>query len=67
MQDKQSGDGQGKGGGKVNAGIAEDSIPAGDPAFANTRWESWLQTRKSEEFFELWSGTACALLRQADA
>lgn len=67
MQDKQSGAGAAKVGGKVEVGIAQESIPARDPAFANTRWESWLQTRQSEGFFELWSGTVGTLLKQAGA
>ena len=64
-QDKQSGVGLGKGGGKAHLGIAQESIPARDLAFANTRWESWIQTRRADGFFELWSGTVGSLLRQA--
>ena len=65
MQDKRSGTGPGKGGGKIIVGIAQEGIPARDPAFASTRWESWLQTRQVEGFFELWSGSVEVLLRQA--
>lgn len=65
QQDKQAGTGPGKGGGKVTVGIAQEGIAARDPAFANTRWESWLQTRQSEGFYELWSGTVGALIKQA--
>ena len=65
QQDKQAGSGPGKGGGKTYIGIAQEGIAARDPAFANTRWESWLQTRQSEGFYELWSGTVGALLKQA--
>lgn len=64
-QDKQSGTGPGKGGGKAYLGIAQEGIPARDPAFADTRWESWLQTRQADGFFELWSGTVDSLLKQA--
>ena len=67
MQDKKDGNGPGKGGGRVSVGIAQESIPPRDPAFANIRWESWLQTRQSEGFFEFWSGTVGLLLKQADA
>ena len=65
VQDKQSGIGTGKGGGKVSVGITQEGMAARDPAFADTRWESWLQTRQSEGFFELWSGTVGTLLKQA--
>ena len=65
MQDKQYGSGPGKGGGKISVGIAQEAIPARDPALANTRWESWLQTRQDQGFFELWSGTVGTLLKQA--
>ena len=65
MQNKLSGSGPGKGGGKITAGMAQEGIAARDPAFANTRWESWLQTRQAEGFYELWSGTVGALTRQA--
>jgi hypothetical protein len=64
MNDKKTGSGPGKGGGKVTAGIAQDSMVGNDAAFANTRWESWLQTRKAEGFFELWSGTVGGLIKQ---
>ena len=66
MQDRKTGTGPGKDGSKITAGIAQESIAAKDPAFANTRWESWLQTRRSEGFFELWSGTVGALLKSND-
>jgi hypothetical protein len=65
MKDRQTNSGPGKGGGKISVGIAQEAMPARDPAFANTRWESWIQTRQSEGFFELWSGTVSALLKQA--
>jgi hypothetical protein len=65
QQDKQAGAGPGKGGGKVTLGIAQEGIAARDPAFANTQWESWLQTRQSEGFYELWSGTVGTLIKQA--
>ena len=67
LQDRKNGSGPGKDGGKISAGIAQESMPTRDPAFANTRWESWLQTRQSEGLFELWSGTVGALLKQTGA
>jgi hypothetical protein len=56
---------QGKGGGSVAVGIAQEGIAAGDPALAGTRWESWLQTAAREGYYELWSGTIAQLLQQA--
>jgi hypothetical protein len=64
MNDRKTGSGPGQGGGKVTAGIAQDSMLGRDAAYANTRWESWLQTRKAEGFFELWSGTVGGLIKQ---
>ena len=64
MNDKKAGTGPGRGGGKISVGIAQDSMIGRDAAFANTRWESWLQSRKAEGFFELWSGTVGGLLKQ---
>ena len=65
IQDKKSGSGPGKGGVKISVGIAQDGMATRDPAFANTPWESWLQTKQADGFFELWSGTVGALLKQA--
>ena len=65
MKDRQASSGPGKGGGKISAGIVQEAIPVRDPAFANTRWESWLQVRRAEGFFELWSGTVGALLKRS--
>ena len=56
---------QGKGDGSVAVGIAQEGVAAKDPALANTRWESWLQTSAREGFYELWSGTIADLLKQA--
>ena len=67
LQDRQAGSGPGKDGGKISAGIAQESVPARDPAFANTQWQSWLQTRRNEGFFELWSGNVGTLLKQTGA
>lgn len=56
---------QGKGGGSVSVGIAQEGVAAKDPALATTRWESWLQTSAREGFYELWSGTIADLLTAA--
>jgi hypothetical protein len=58
---------KGKGGGSVSIGIAQEGVAASDPALADTRWESWLQTSKEDGFFELWSGTIGDLLKQSKA
>jgi hypothetical protein len=50
----------------VSVGISQEGVAPTDPALANTRWESWLQTSRREGFFELWSGTVAALLEQAE-
>lgn len=57
-----------KGGGSLSLGVEQDSLAAAvtDPALAQTRWESWLQTRRADGFFEMWSGTP-AQLQQAAA
>lgn len=55
------------GGGSVAVGIAQEGVAVDDPAFAHTRWESWLRTSRKDGFFELWSGTVDALLKQAKA
>lgn len=57
---------RGKSGGSVSVGIGQDSVAPTDPALANTRWESWLQTSRREGYFELWSGTVAALLEQGE-
>jgi hypothetical protein len=56
-----------KGGGSIAIGIAQEGVAARDPAFADTRWESWLQTSRRDGFFELWSGTVGELLKSAEA
>jgi hypothetical protein len=55
----------GKGGGSISVGISQHGVAAKDPALANTRWESWLQTSRKEGFFELWSGSVGEVLKQA--
>jgi hypothetical protein len=50
-------------GGSLALGVEQDSMAAAvtDPALANTRWDTWLQTRNSDGFFEAWSGTLAQL------
>jgi hypothetical protein len=51
----------GKGGGSLGIGVEQDSLTNTDPALDNTRWNTWLQTRQSAGFFELWNGTLAQL------
>lgn len=53
-------------GGSLSIGVEQDSMAAAvtDPALAHTRWDTWLQTRQRDGFFEAWSGTP-AQLQQA--
>ena len=57
----------GKGGGSLSMGIEQDSLAAGitDPALANTRWETWLQNKQRDGFFEVWSGTPAQIQKLA--
>ena len=52
-------------GGSVALGISQEGLAVRDPALANTKWETWLQTTKQDGFFELWSGTIADLLKAA--
>jgi hypothetical protein len=54
-----------KGGGSVSIGVKQDSLTTKDPALANTRWETWLQTKRQDGFFEVWSGTPAQLQKLA--
>jgi len=58
---------QGKVGGTLSVGVAQDSLAVTDPALAHTRWETWLQTRRRDGFFEVWSGTPAQLQKSAAA
>lgn len=59
----------GKGGGSLSMGIEQDSLAAAitDPALANTRWETWLQNKQRDGFFEVWSGTPAQIQKLAAA
>ncbi len=48
----------GKGGGSISLGVKQDSLAVTEPALAHTRWETWLQTKQRDGFFEAWTGTA---------
>jgi hypothetical protein len=55
-------------GGSLSVGVEQDSMAAAvtDPTLANTRWDTWLQTQKSDGFFEAWSGTTAQLKKLSD-
>jgi hypothetical protein len=57
----------GSGAGSLSVGVEQDSLAAAvnDPALANTRWDTWLQTRQRDGFFEAWSGTPAQLNKMA--
>lgn len=48
-------------GGNLAMGVEQDSLVTTDPALARTRWDTWLQVKRSEGFFEVWSGTPTEL------
>jgi hypothetical protein len=58
---------QGKSGGSVSIGIAQEGVAAASPKLAGSVWESWLQTSAPVGFFKLWSGTLDELQAQARA
>ncbi len=49
----------------VSLGVEQESLASKDPALANTRWETWLQTNRRDGFFEVWSGTPAQLQKMA--
>lgn len=55
----------GRGGGSLSVGVEQDSLAVTTPALANTRWDTWMQTRQRDGFFKIWSGTPAQLLRMA--
>jgi hypothetical protein len=57
----------GGGAGSLSIGVEQDSLAAAvtDPVLANTRWDTWLQTRQSDGFFEAWSGTPAQMKKAA--
>lgn len=52
--------------GSIGLGVDQDSLAVTSPALADTRWETWLQARKSNGFFEVWSGTLAQLRKAAE-
>lgn len=58
---------QGSVAGSLSVGVEQDSMAAAvtDPVLANTRWDTWLQTRQSDGFFEAWSGTPAQMKKMA--
>jgi hypothetical protein len=52
--------------GALGLGVEQDSLAVSDPTLANTRWETWMQVKKADGFFEVWSGTPAQLKKSAD-
>jgi hypothetical protein len=55
-------------GGSLGLGVEQESLALAitDPVLAETRWETWLQMKKAEGFFEVWSGTPAQLQKLAN-
>jgi hypothetical protein len=53
--------------GSLGMGVEQESLALAitDPVLAETRWETWLQMKKAEGFFEVWSGTPAQLQKNA--
>jgi hypothetical protein len=58
---------EGKRGGSLSIGIDQAGLAPNDPAWAASRWETWLRTSRAEGFWELWSGPVADLLAQGRA
>jgi hypothetical protein len=52
--------------GSLGLGVEQDSLAVTSPALAETRWETWLQVKKANGFFEVWSGTLTQLRKAAE-
>ncbi len=46
-------------------GVAQDSLAVTEPVLANTRWDTWLQTKQRDGFFEVWVGTPAQIQAMA--
>lgn len=55
----------GQGAGSLSVGVEQDSLAVTEPALASTRWDTWLQTRKQDGFYEVWSGTPDQIRKMA--
>jgi hypothetical protein len=54
-------------GGQLSLGIEQTELALTNPQLANTRWATWLQVKKAEGYFEIWSGTPAQILALANA
>lgn len=54
-----------RGGGSLSVGVEQDSLAVTEPALAHTRWDTWLQTKQRDGFFEVWTGTPAQLQKLA--
>jgi hypothetical protein len=55
----------GQGAGSLSVGVEQDSLAVTEPTLASTRWDTWLQTRKQDGFYEIWSGTPDQIRKMA--
>lgn len=53
-------------GGQLSLGIEQTDLAITQPQLANTRWDTWLQVKQSDGFFEIWSGTPAQILAAAN-
>lgn len=54
-------------GGSVAIGIEQTGLAPHDPDWQQLQWQTWLQSRRDDGFFELWSGTIAELRAQAES
>ena len=54
-------------GGRLSLGIEQTELALTNPQLANTRWATWLQVKKAEGYFEIWTGTPAQILALANA
>jgi hypothetical protein len=52
-------------GGQLSLAIEQTDLALTQPQLANTRWNTWLQVKQADGFFEIWSGTPAQILAAA--
>lgn len=50
-----------KSGGSLSVGVNQESLATPDPVLAQTRWDTWLQARQADGFFQVWTGSLAQL------
>jgi hypothetical protein len=53
-------------GGQLSLGIEQTELAITLSHLANTPWQTWLQVKQSDGYFEIWSGTPAQILALAD-